>query len=70
MVIIPLTSQILLTTFGFSSRVKDLRLSQVSAVVTAVGTIMSGLAETKEVMVASLAVASLGNGFTFLIRGL
>lgn len=54
----------------FTAREKDLRLAQASAVLTAVGTMAQGLAETRTVLVADIVVADMGRGYTFMITGL
>lgn len=70
LVVLPTTSQVLLTKLRFSAREKDLRLAQASAVLSALGTMLQGLAETKAALVAGIVVAGTGGGYTFMIRGL
>ncbi|KAK0732543.1 major facilitator superfamily domain-containing protein [Apiosordaria backusii] len=68
--LLPLVSQLLLLRLGLSARSKDLRLAQVSAVLTALGITIVGLASKLSLLITGLAVASLGTGYTFLLRGL
>lgn len=69
-VALPLISHLLVTRYGWSARAKDLRLSQLSALLTAVGCLLMGVAQTIPLFAASLVVYSLGTGYTFMLRGL
>lgn len=70
LVILPLLSHILLTRFGWSARAKDLRLAQLSALFTAAGCMLIGLASTLPLLSVAMVTFSLGAGYTFMIRGL
>lgn len=69
-VVLPYCSHLLLTTYGWSARAKDLRLAQASAIFTAVGCLLIGISSTLLMVCVSLVVFSLGTGYTYLIRGL
>ncbi|KAK1756769.1 major facilitator superfamily domain-containing protein [Echria macrotheca] len=69
-VVLPYLSHILLTRYGYSSRAKDLRLSQVSALLTAAGCVLASISDTLPMFCASLAISCLGIGYTYMIRGL
>ena len=69
LVILPGTSR-LLHTLRVSEQEKELRLAQVSAVLSAAGTMLQGLAETKTLLIAGIVVAGMGGGYTFMIRSL
>ncbi|KAK1751710.1 major facilitator superfamily domain-containing protein [Echria macrotheca] len=70
LVVLPGTSQLLLSRLGFSARQKDLRLAQASAALAALGVILQGVARDKVVLVAGIVVAGMGGGYTFMVRGL
>ncbi|KAK0625798.1 major facilitator superfamily domain-containing protein [Immersiella caudata] len=68
-IILPYLSHFLLA-HGWSSRAKDLRLAQGSALLTALGCLLMAVAETIPVVSVALVIYSLGVGYTFMIRGL
>ncbi|KAK0743997.1 major facilitator superfamily domain-containing protein, partial [Schizothecium vesticola] len=70
LVILPLLSHILQTRLGWSARAKDLRLAQLSALLTAAGCLLIGLASTLPLLSVAMVTFSLGVGYTFMIRGL
>jgi len=68
--IVPLVAYLFTKKLGLSSREKDLRLAQGSAVVTAVGVLVMAMAESIPVVVAGMVACSLGAAYTFTVRGL